>query len=148
MTHLASFFPPENMVLELDYTSTEQIFTAIGMLFENNSSLAHDIVTQNLLAREQIGSTALGAGVAIPHGRIKGLKQPVGALMRLTHPIAFDAPDGEPVTLFIFLLVPEHATQQHLEILSEIAQLLSDPKKRQQLATETNPAMVHQLLTS
>ncbi len=148
MKYLASFFRSDNIVLELDHTSTEQVFTAIGTLFEHHHGIAHDVVTQNLLAREQLGSTALGAGVAIPHGRIKGLKQPVAALMRLTQPIAFGAPDGEPVALFIFLLVPEHATQQHLEILSEIAQLLSDPEKRKQLTTEANPATIYHLLTS
>ena len=85
--------------------------------------MARATVTDNLFARESLGSTGLGAGVAIPHGRIKGLKQPLAAFMRLAEPIPFESPDGKPVSLLIFLLVPEQATQQHLEILSEIAQL-------------------------
>ena len=61
-----------------------------------------------------------------PHGRIKGLKNPLAAVLRVQQPIPFDAPDDEPVSLLIFLLVPEAATQRHLEILSEIAEMLSD----------------------
>jgi PTS system nitrogen regulatory IIA component len=93
-----------------------------------------------------LGSTALGAGVAIPHGRVKGLKQPIAAFIKLKEPIEFAAPDGEAVSILIFLLVPEKATQQHLEILSSIAQLLSDPDARKSLANETRPEQVCHLL--
>ena len=99
-----------------------------------------------LNAREDLGSTALGAGVAIPHGRVKGLKQPSAAFMRLQDPIEFAAPDGEPVSILIFLLVPEKATQQHLEILSSIAQLLSDADARQTLLSSTDSSKVCELL--
>ena len=84
----------------------------------------------SLLARERLGSTALGKGVAMPHGRIKGLKESVIAIISVDTPVAFDAPDGQAVSLMVFLLVPEHATQQHLEILSELAELLSDKTNR------------------
>ena len=103
-------------------------------------------MTDNLFARERLGSTGLGHGVAIPHGRIKGLKNPLAAVVRLTHPIPFDAPDDEPVSLLIFLLVPEAATQRHLEILSEIAELLSDRELRERLKTEPDAAQVHSLI--
>jgi PTS system nitrogen regulatory IIA component len=108
--------------------------------------VARAIVTDNLFALESLGSTGLGAVVAIPHGRIMGLKQPLAAFMRLAEPIPFESPDGKPVSLLIFLLVPEQATQQHLEILSEIAQLLSDRDMREGLATLPTPDAVHQLL--
>ena len=72
--------------------------------------------------------------MAIPHGRIKGLKQPLAAVFQLANPIGFDAPDEQPVgQLMIFLLVPEAATQKHLEILSEIAELLSDSALREKM---------------
>ncbi len=142
------FLPLDNIVLELDHTSKEQVFETMSQLFNEHHGIAYDMIKRNLLAREQLGSTALGAGVAIPHAKIKGLKQPVAALVRLAKPIAFDAPDDQAVSLFIFLLVPENATQQHLDILAEIAQLLSDPLKRQQLATESNPATIHDLLVN
>ena len=73
--------------------------------------------------------------MAIPHGRIKGLKNPLAAVVRVQQSIPFDAPDDEPVSLLIFLLVPEAATQRHLELLSELAELLSDRALRERLKT-------------
>jgi PTS system nitrogen regulatory IIA component len=88
----------------------------------------------------------LGHGVAIPHGRIKGLKSPMAAVFQLGHPIGFDSPDDIPVSLLIFLLVPEAATQKHLEILSEIAELLSDSALREQITTCADAARLHSLI--
>jgi len=95
-----------------------------------------------------LGSTGLGYGVAIPHGRIKGMKTPLAAVFRLLEPIGFDAPDEKPVSLMIFLLVPEASTQKHLEILSEIAEMLSDIKLRDKLQACNNAAELHRLITS
>lgn len=103
------------------------------MLFENSHGLNRTLITDSLFSRERLGSTGLGHGVAIPHGRIKGLKAPLAAVFQLRNPIGFDAPDQLPVRLLIFLLVPEAATQKHLEILAEIAQLLSDADIRSRL---------------
>ena len=77
--------------------------------------------------------------------RIKGLKNPLAAVLRVQQPIPFDAPDDEPVVLLIFLLVPEAATQRHLEILSEIAEMLSDRELRERLKAEGDAAAVHEL---
>jgi PTS system nitrogen regulatory IIA component len=123
------------------------VFEQAGLIFENQNGIGRSSVTDNLFARERLGSTALGEGVAIPHGRIKGLKQPLAAFVRLDQPIPFESPDGQPVSLLIFLLVPEQATQQHLEILSEIAQLLSDREARERLHTEQDREELHRLLT-
>ena len=105
------------------------------MLFENLHGLSRALVTDSLFSRERLGSTGLGHGVAIPHGRIKGLKAPMAAVFQLAQPIGFDSPDEQAVGLMIFLLVPEAATQKHLEILSEIAEMLSDASLREQLLT-------------
>ena len=75
------------------------------------------------------------------------LKNPLAAVIRLAQPIGFEAPDDEPVSLLIFLLVPEAATQRHLEILSEIAELLSDRDLRERLKTEEDPARLHELIS-
>lgn len=147
MNRLAKLLPPENVVLGLSVTSKKRVFEQAGLIFENQNGIARSVVTDNLFARERLGSTGLGEGVAIPHGRIKGLKQPLAAFVRLDEAIPFESPDGQPVSLLIFLLVPEQATQQHLEILSEIAQLLSDRDAREALATEPNAFAVHRLLT-
>jgi PTS system nitrogen regulatory IIA component len=84
--------------------------------------------------------------VAIPHGRIKGLKSPMAAVFLLEQPIGFDAPDEQPVSLLIFLLVPEAATQKHLEILSEIAELLSDSGLRENIKTSSSQQGLHRLI--
>ena len=86
--------------------------------------------------------------MARPHGRIKGLKNPLAAVIRVQQAIPFDAPDDESVTLMIFLLVPEAATQRHLEILSEIAEMLSDRELRERLKTESPAAKVHELIAN
>ncbi|MCC8404229.1 PTS sugar transporter subunit IIA [Paraburkholderia sp. MMS20-SJTN17] len=147
MNRLAKFLPLENVVIGLSVTSKKRVFEQAGLIFENQNGIARSTVTDNLFARERLGSTGLGEGVAIPHGRIKGLKQPLAAFVRLAEPIPFEAPDGQPVALLIFLLVPEQATQQHLEILSEIAQLLSDRDARERLHTEEDRESLHRLLT-
>lgn len=117
-------------------------------MFERLHGLGRALVSDSLFARERLGSTGLGHGVAIPHGRIKGLKAPMAAVLQLAAPIGFDAPDGQPVNLLIFLLVPEAATQKHLEILSEIAGLLSDSGLREQLKTAASAEALHDLIAS
>jgi len=147
MNRLAKFLPLENVVVGLSVTSKKRVFEQAGLIFENQNGIARSTVTDNLFARERLGSTGLGEGVAIPHGRIKGLKQPLAAFVRLAEPIPFESPDGQPVSLLIILLVPEQATQQHLEILSEIAQLLSDTQARERLNKEENREALYQVLT-
>jgi nitrogen PTS system EIIA component len=95
-----------------------------------------------------LGSTGLGHGVAIPHGRIKGLKSPMAAVFQLAHPIGFDAPDEQPVGLLIFLLVPEASTQKHLEILSEIAELLSNTTLREKIKTTQEASALHSIVAT
>jgi nitrogen PTS system EIIA component len=148
MNRLAAILPSSNVLVDVDATSKKRVFEHAGLLFENLHTISRAAVTDNLFARERLGSTGLGHGVAIPHGRIKGLKQPLAAVARVQHPIPFDSPDDEPVTLLIFLLVPEAATQRHLEILSEIAEMLSDRDLRERLKTETDASKVHQLIAN
>jgi PTS system nitrogen regulatory IIA component len=135
------------VLVNVDATSKKRVFEQAGVLFENQHAIARGIVTDNLFARERLGSTGLGHGVAIPHGRVKGLKNPLAAVLRVQQAIPFDAPDDEPVLLLIFLLVPEAATQRHLEILSEIAEMLSDRELRERLKSEPEAAGVHKLIS-
>jgi PTS system nitrogen regulatory IIA component len=143
---LASILPVAQVLAQVDVTSKKRAFEEAGLLFENIQGLSRSLVTDSLFSRERLGSTGLGHGVAIPHGRIKGLKAPMAALIQLAHPIGFDAPDEQAVSLLIFLLVPEAATQKHLEILSEIAEMLSDPDLREKLITGTHAQDLHQLI--
>jgi len=148
MNRLGSILPAAQVLVGVDATSKKRAFEEAGLLFENLHGLSRALITDSLFARERLGSTGLGHGVAIPHGRIKGLKNPLAAVLRVRQPIAFDAPDEEPVGLLIFLLVPEAATQRHLEILSEIAEMLSDRVLREQLKSEGDAAAVHRIISA
>ena len=146
MNRISQLLPLTNVMIGLDASSKKRVFEQAGLLFENNQGIARVKVFDSLFARERLGSTGLGEGIAIPHGRIKGLKEAVAALVRLAEPVAFDAPDGKPVNLLLFLLVPEQATQQHLEILSEVAEMLSDRGMRDTLLNQPDPQAIHQAL--
>ena len=146
MNRLASILPPAQVLVSVDATSKKRAFDEAGLLFENLHGLGRALITDSLFARERLGSTGLGHGVAIPHGRIKGLKAPMAAVFQLAQPIGFDAPDEQAVVLLIFLLVPEAATQKHLEILSEIAELLSDAALREQIKSTAHAPALHALI--
>src|SRR5256714_14051045 len=148
MILVAKLLPPSNILLDLDVTSKKRMFEQAGLLFENNQGVARSLVFDSLFARERLGSTGLGQGVAIPHGRIKGLKEALGAFIRLAQPIPFDAPDGAPVTLVFVLLVPEQATEKHLQILSQHAQMVSDKALREAMGKAPDAQSLHQLVTS
>jgi PTS system nitrogen regulatory IIA component len=145
MNKIAELLPAANIVLDLDADTKGRLFDAMGDLFERTSGLARATVTASLGARERLGSTGLGQGIAIPHGRIKGLAQATGAFVRLRTPIPFDAPDGRPVTQVFVLLVPEQATEAHLQLLSELAQMFSERSFRDKLAAAADAAELEQL---
>ena len=146
MNRLASILSPSQVLAQVDVTSKKRAFEEAGLLFENLHGLGRALVTDSLFSRERLGSTGLGHGVAIPHGRIKGLKTPMAAVFQLAQAIGFDAPDEQAVSLLIFLLVPEAATQKHLEILSEIAELLSDADLREKLVSSTDSQQLYDLI--
>ncbi len=148
MGQVAKLLSPSNVMLDLAVSSKKRLFEQVGLLFENNHGIAKGLVFDSLFARERLGSTGLGQGVAIPHGRIKGLKDALGAFVRLSQPVPFDAPDAKPVSLVFVLLVPEHATEKHLEILSELAQMFSDRALRDALASTPQAGSLHQLISA
>ena len=148
MSLIPQLLPLTNVVVDLDASSKKRVFEQAGLLFENTQGIARSLVFDSLFARERLGSTGLGHGVAIPHGRIKGLKAPMAAVLQLAQPIGFDAPDEQPVGLLIFLLVPEAATQKHLEILSEIAELLSDANLRERIKSAPTAEQLHALIAN
>lgn len=145
MKLVASLLPVSNIVIDLEATSKKRVFEQAGLLFENQQGIGRAQVFDSLFAREKLGSTALGQGIAIPHGRVKGLREAVGGFFRLTTPVQFDAPDGKPVNLVFVLLVPEQATEHHLHILSELAQMFSDKTFREKLLTVAEPREAHAL---
>src|SRR4051812_19533833 len=148
MTLVAKLLSPADVVLDLQVSSKKRLFEQVGLIFENQHGLARSVVFDSLFAREKLGSTGLGQGVAIPHGRIKGLKDALCAFLRLAQPVPFDAPDANPVSLVFVLLVPEQATEKHLQILSELAQIFSDKAQREAMAQAPDAAALHKLITA
>jgi nitrogen PTS system EIIA component len=148
MNRIAELLPEAHILLDLEATTKKRLFEQIAKLFEEQAQLSRPLVFDSLSARERLGSTGLGQGIAIPHGRIKGLKHALGAFVRPRQPIAFDAPDGRPVAQVFVLLVPEQATEEHLQLLSELAQMFSDKPFRDRLAAQTDASGLHELFTN
>src|SRR6185436_14243649 len=147
MSLVGKLLAPSHVLVDLQASSKKRLFEQAGLLFENHDGIARSQVYDSLFAREKLGSTGLGQGVAIPHGRIKGLKDALGALVRTKQPVPFDAPDGQPVSLIFVLLVPDRATDVHLQILSELAQMFSDRPFRERLLAAAAAPELHELIT-
>ena len=143
---IARLLPPTNIALDLDLASKRRVFDEAGLLFQHHQGIARATVFDSLFARERLGSTGLGQAVAIPHGRIAKLGAPVGAFLRLKEPIPFEAPDGRPVNLLFFVLVPEKATEAHLQILAALAEMFADDKMRERLTSLPDTHSIHQEL--
>lgn len=148
MNSVARLFSPGDVLLDLALANKQSLFEAVGRLWEAHHGIAAKEVVESLNAREELGSTGLGRGVAIPHARIEGLTEAVAAFARPKMPIAFDSPDGNPVAFCFMLLVPVEATEQHLQILAEVAEMLSNEQFRTQLGTAVSAAEIHQLFAT
>jgi PTS system nitrogen regulatory IIA component len=122
--------------------------TIANIVCEDEPSLHYDVTLDHLIAREKLGSTGLGRGIAIPHCRVSDCTQPLGALLTLEEPIPFDAPDDQPVDLLFVLLVPEEAHQQHLDILANIARLFSQPDFCERLRTAGDSRTLYDIACS
>jgi PTS system nitrogen regulatory IIA component len=146
MNLVSRLLPPNHVLLDLDVSSKKRLFEQIGLLFENTRQIPRARVFDSLFDREKLGSTGLGYGVAIPHGRIRQLKEPACAFVRTAAPIPFESPDGAPVSLVFAMLVPEHATEAHLELLSELAQMFSDAALREALAAAADAPAAHRVI--
>ena len=149
MNLLRDILPPANIRTDVEVRARKPLFEMAATLFaESMRGIDASAIVENLLARERLGSTGLGQGVAVPHARISGLSEPLGAFLRLATPLPFEAPDAVPVSLVFVLLVPEQATERHLQILAQIAEMLSDGQVREQLQTAADALAVRRLFTS
>jgi PTS system nitrogen regulatory IIA component len=146
VTLLSSLLPPSHVLLDAAAADKQAVFELAAGLLERDSGVRSAQIVSSLAARERSGSTALGHGIAIPHGRVKGLRTAMGAFLRTREPIPFDAPDDAPVQLIFVLLVPEKSTDLHLEILSELAQLFSDRNVRRALAAAPDALTAQRLI--
>lgn len=148
MNAIARLLSPDCVSLTAQAATKEALFQMAADAFGERLGISNTQIRDSLLMREQLGSTGLGQGVGIPHGRLKGLKQVAGMFFRLSKPIPFDAPDNRPVDLVFFLLVPEQSTEEHLQLLSELAQGFSDPDFRDGLRQAADASTVVQIFTN
>lgn len=139
MNLIAPLLTPDTTLLDLSFTSKKKLFEHAAEVFARVRGLKAADVFTSLFERERLGSTALGHGIAIPHGRIKGLSDASGVFYRLSSPLEFDAPDNQPVRLCFILLVPKDANERHLQILGELAQLFGDESMRARLLEAASP---------
>ena len=145
---LAEILSAERISTGGTYTSKKKLLEDLSRLLGNNAGVDGVEILNSLSAREKLGSTGLGHGVAIPHGRMAGVATSVGAFMRLKHPLDYDAHDGLGVDLVFGLLVPQNATEAHLKHLAAIAEMFSDEAFCKKLRAAKDDAELFALLSS
>ena len=144
---LADIFSPDRVCCDADASSKKKTLEMLSELMSSADGAPDSrAVADRLLAREKLGSTGLGHGVAIPHGRCANLSTAVAAFIKLRDGVDFDAPDGEPVDLIVGLLVPEECTDGHLQLLAQLAELFSQSDVREKLRSQISPPDLLQLL--
>jgi len=148
MSELAAILQPNQIHLDVVVNDIQDLFKLASSQFSTLTALPEKLIYDCLQDREGLGSTGLGVGVAIPHGRVKGLKEAHASFYRLAHGIDFKTSDQIAVDIVIFLLVPEVATQKHLDLLSEIAQVLADKSKRSLLREISSADSIFAEMTS
>jgi PTS system nitrogen regulatory IIA component len=149
MPILSTLLTLDRTVCRAPGVSQKRLFeTAARIISEDQLSLPYDLVFSSLIAREKLGSTGLGSGIAIPHCRVSNCTHAMGALITLENPMDFGAPDGKPVDILFVLLVPEEAQQQHLDILAGIAGLFSQEEFCRQLRAATDAQQLYSTATA
>jgi len=118
------------------------------LIVEGDRSVSQLEVFESLIARERLGSTGLGKGIAIPHGRLKTGTKAVAAFVKLAQGVDYDAPDGLPVDLLCALLVPANCSEEHLQVLALLSEMFSSPEFREKLRSATTAEALHALLVS
>jgi len=140
---------PGRILVGVRINSRKRLLELISQTLANkNKELNSREIFESLCVREQLGSTGLGGGVAIPHGRISGTRDVEALFLRLIKPLPFDADDGQPVDLIFALAVPKHCTEDHSKLLSSIADRFSDPELLERLRNAADANEIWQLLSS
>ncbi len=149
MNIFSDLLTPERTLFKISGKSKKRIFEVLASAFSlSTTEISSKEVYEGLLERERLGSTGLGMGVAIPHCRAASCITPIGALASLEHEIDFDSSDGYPINLLFALIVPYHAHQDHLDILSEVARLFSQKGFCGNLRAAKNSLDMHLISTS
>ena len=143
---LADLLDPQRIALIDEPVDRDRVLERAARLLAVDPAAEADGIAECLRLRERMGSTAIGHGVAIPHGRCSNFDGVRAAFLRLREPVDFDAGDGEPVDLVFAMTVPEHFTQQHLQLLSELAEVFAEPAFREALRNAPDAAALHAAL--
>jgi len=145
---ISDLLSTDRIYCDIHSSSKKRLLELISeQLARNSGELSKREVFESLCARERLGSTGLGKGVAIPHGRVKGTQHVEASFIRLRKPLPFDAVDGEPVDLLFAIAVPENCSEDHLKLLAQVAELFSDPDLLQDLREAESSGRLLQLLS-
>lgn len=144
---LNEILPREGVLPLLRVSTKKALLEAVADRASAMTDLPARLVFDALLQRERLGSTGIGGGIAIPHGKFEGLDRLVGLFARIERPIPFDALDGEPVDLVFVLMAPEGAGADHLKGLSRVARVLRSPAVTTKLRASRDADVIHALLT-
>ena len=136
----------ERVLVCADIASKKRLLERLASLIAGDGGPEERDVFDSLIGRERLGSTGLGHGVALPHGRLATASAALGAFIKLDRPVDFDAPDRQPVDLVFALVVPEHYTDEHLKIIAHLAEMFRDAEVCQGLRQAENGAQLHQRL--
>jgi len=148
MNPLGELLAPDDVRLDLEVSNKTQLLEQVAILLAARHGLPQSVVLEGLTAREQLGSTGVGHGVAIPHARMSQCATAAAVFVRTKFAIPFDAPDGKPVSVFLGLIVPNKASERHLQLLATAAGMLGDRNFRDKLKTCTDPNAVRDLLAA
>jgi PTS system nitrogen regulatory IIA component len=143
---IAELVKPDQIVLEPDVKDKTELLADLARSASRSMDVPAESILKALTAREALGSTGVGQGVALPHACIEGLKEPFGCLARLEHAIDFEAIDGKPVDLVFVLLTPPAARSQNVAILAAISRRLRDRSVLQALRSGKNADEIHKCL--
>lgn len=145
--HIAEFISPERVVVGQQVGSKKRALEVVSALIASaQPNLVETEIFNSLIARERLGSTGIGHGIAIPHGRIRAVDRPIGAFAMLEKGVNFDALDGKPVDVVCALVVPVESTEEHLQILASLAALFSDEQLRERMRRAVSAAGLYALL--
>lgn len=145
MTIVNRLLSSDHIVVGLDVRDKRCALEEAALMVERRYNIDHAPILRALWRREQIGSTGLGHGIAVPHARISGLNDPIVLLLRTKIPIVFGAPDHKPVSILFVILVPEHANEEHLQILADVSEIFSDERFRIRLSAANEPDAIQRL---
>lgn len=148
MNPLGELLTPDDIRLDVDASSKQEVLHRIATLLAGRHGLSEAVILESMIAREQLGSTGVGHGVAIPHARMSQCVAPACVYVRTKFPIPFDAPDNKPVSVFLGLIVPNMANERHLTLLATAAGMLSDRAFRERLRACTDPTALRELLVA